>query len=169
MSIIFKMEEQMSNEKCALVLIICTCSGAMAGEFPKEGKASYTTSYVNVSATPMKMGDRTASIYESAGITRNDAGEAPFNDMGTRCIGMREANGNDVINRGSCIDTDKDGDQVFSTYEANAKSGRHVFVGGTGKYQGITGSADYTFQSVKAPDGARPMTIVPHKATWKLP
>ncbi len=159
----------MSNEKCALVLIICTCSGAMAGELPKEGKASYTTSYVNVSATPMKMGDRTASIYESAGITRNDAGEAPFNDMGTRCIGMREANGNDVINRGSCIDTDKDGDQVFSTYEANAKSGRHVFVGGTGKYQGITGSADYTFQSVKVPDGARPMTIVPHKATWKLP
>jgi hypothetical protein len=44
-----------------------------------------------------------------------------------------------------------------------------VFVGGTGKYQGITGSADYTFQPVKVPEGARPMTIVPHKATWKLP
>ena len=117
----------------------------------------------------MKMGERIISIYESTGITRNDAGEAPFNDMGTRCIGMREANGNDVVNRGSCIDTDKDGDQVFSTYEANAKSGRHVFVGGTGKYQGISGSADYTFQPVKVPEGARPMTIVPHKATWKLP
>lgn len=159
----------MKNIKWAILLMAAACSGAAAGEFPKEGSASYTTNYVNVSATPMKMGDRTASIYESAGITRNDAGEAPFNDMGTRCIGMREANGNDVVNRGSCIDTDKDGDQVFSTYEANAKGGRHMFVGGTGKYQGITGSADYTFQSVKVPEGARPMTIVPHKATWKLP
>src|SRR3978361_298911 len=133
------MEGSMQCVKWTVVLILAACSGATAGDFPKEGTASYTTNYVNVSATPIKMGDRTASIYESAGITRNDAGEASFNDMGTRCIGMREANGNDVINRGSCIDTDKDGDQVFSTYEANAKSGRHVFVGGTGKYHGITG------------------------------
>ena len=159
----------MASTRWAFILMLGACSSAGAGEFPKEGTASYTTNYVNASATPMKMGERTISIYESTGITRNDAGEAPFNDMGTRCIGMREANGNEVVNRGSCIDTDKDGDQVFSTYEANAKSGRHVFVGGTGKYQGISGSADYTFQPVKVPEGARPMTIVPHKATWKLP
>lgn len=159
----------MHSAKWAFLLVIFTGASAVAGDFPKEGTASYTTNYVNISSTPMKLGDRTAAIYESAGITRNDAGEASFNDMGTRCIGMREANGNDVVNRGSCIDTDKDGDQVFSTYEANAKGGRHVFVGGTGKYQGITGSADYTFQSVKVPEGARPMTIVLHKATWKLP
>jgi hypothetical protein len=116
----------------------------------------------------MKMGERAVSIYESAGITRNDAGEGPFDDMGTRCLGMREMSGSDVVNRGSCIDTDKDGDQVFSTYEADAKRGRHVFVGGTGKYRGITGSAEYTFQSMKVPEGARPMVLVPHKATWRL-
>lgn len=159
----------MSRIKWAFVLTIGACSSAIAGDFPKEGTASYTTDYVNVSAAPMKMGERSASIYELAGVTRNDAGEAPFNDMGTRCIGMREVNGNDVISRGSCTDTDRDGDQVFSTYEANAKGGRHVFVGGTGKYQGITGSADYTYRPVKVPEGARSMTIVPHKATWKLP
>ncbi|MFK5599932.1 hypothetical protein ACFZ8E_23485 [Methylobacterium sp. HMF5984] len=159
----------MPSARLAFALMIGATSGAVASDFPKEGTASYTTHYVNISATPMKMNDRTSSIYESAGITRNDKGEAPFNDMGTRCVGMREANGNDVVNRGSCIDTDKDGDQVFSTYEANAKSGQHVFVGGTGKYQGISGSAEYTFQAVKVPEGARSMTIVPHKATWKLP
>ncbi len=153
----------------ASLLVIGACSGASAQNFPKEGSASYTTHYVNMSATPMKMGDRLVSIYESGGITRNDAGEGPFNNMGTRCLGLREANGNDVVNRGSCIDTDKDGDQVFSTYLADAKSGRHEFVGGTGKYQGITGSAEYTFQSIKVPDGARPMVLVPHKANWKLP
>jgi len=153
----------------ASLLVICASSGASAQDFPKEGSASYTTHYVNISATPMKMGDRLVSIYESGGITRNDAGEGPFNNMGTRCIGLREANGNEVVNRGSCIDTDKDGDQVFSTYLADAKSGRHEFVGGTGKYQGITGSADYTFQSMKVPEGARPMVLVPHKANWKLP
>src|SRR6478735_5013420 len=111
----------MSSLKWAFILTAGASSCAAAGEFPKEGTASYTTNYVNVSAMPMKMGERTASVYESAGITRNDAGEAPFNDMGTRCIGMREANGNDVVNRGNCIDTDKDGDQVLPTYDANAK------------------------------------------------
>lgn len=159
----------MSRAALASLLIISVCSGASAQSFPKEGSASYTTHYVNISATPMKMGDRLISIYESAGITRNDAGEGPFNDMGTRCLGLREATGNEVVNRGSCIDTDKDGDQVFSTYLADAKNGRHEFVGGTGKYQGITGSAEYTFQSMKVPDGARPMVLVPHKANWKLP
>ena len=153
----------------ASLLVIAACSGASAQTFPKEGSASYTTHYVNVSATPMKMGDKVVSIYESAGITRNDAGEGPFNNMGTRCVGLREVNGNDVVNRGSCIDTDKDGDQVFSTFLADAKAGRHEFVGGTGKYQGITGSADYTSQPMKVPEGARPMVLVPHKATWKLP
>ncbi len=152
----------------ASVVVALYCPASLAAEFPKEGTAEYTTSYVNMSATPMKMGDRAVSIYESAGITRNDAGEAAFNDMGTRCIGMREMTGSEVVNRGSCIDTDKDGDQVFSTYEANAKTGRHIFVGGTGKYQGITGSADYTFQAMKVPEGARPMVLVPHKATWKI-
>ncbi|MCJ2014531.1 hypothetical protein [Methylobacterium sp. J-076] len=159
----------MRSVKKALLLMLCAGTGASAGEFPKEGSASYTTHYVSMSATPMKMGERIVAIYESSGITRNDAGEGAFHDMGTRCVGMREANGAEVINRGSCIDADTDGDQVFSTYEANAKTGRHVFVGGTGKYQGITGTAEYTLQPVKVPEGARPMTIVPHKATWKLP
>lgn len=159
----------MTYKKWVIIGMFGLLSPAEAADFPKEGTASYTTYYVNASSTPIKMGDRAAAIYESTGITRNDAGEAPFNDMGTRCIGMREANGNDVVNRGSCIDMDKDGDQVFSTFEATAKSGRHVFVGGTGKYQGITGSADYTFQAMKVPEGARSMTVVPHKASWKLP
>ena len=158
----------MMSRYLASVVMVLYCSAVYAEGFPKEGSAAYTTSYVNISATPMKMGDRTVTVYESAGITRNDAGDAPFNDMGTRCLGMREVTGSDVVNRGSCIDTDKDGDQVFSTFEADSKSGKHEFVGGTGKYQGITGSADYTFQAMKVPEGARPMVLVPHKATWKI-
>jgi hypothetical protein len=159
----------MLDRRWVFVAGLAATSGAHAAEFPKEGTATYTTYYVGTAATPMKMGDRMVAIYESSGITRNDAGEAAFNDMGTRCVGMREANGATVVNRGSCIDVDKDGDQVFSTYEADAKAGRHTFVGGTGKYQGLTGTADYTFVPVKVPEGAKNMTIVQHKATWKMP
>lgn len=74
----------MQSVNWAILLMIGACSGAAAGDFPKEGTASYTTNYVNVSATPMKMGERTASIYESAGITRNDAGEAAYSDEAGR-------------------------------------------------------------------------------------
>ena len=69
---------------------------------------------------------------------------------------------------------DKDGDQVFSTYESKSNpstgaplAGAHVIVGGTGKYTGISGKAVYTIEPVKAPDNMQ-MFIVPHKATWKL-
>ena len=90
-----------------------------------------------------------------------------FNNMGTRCLGMREVGGGEALNRESCIDSDADGDQISSTDEAKGAKGTHVFVGGTGKYAGMSGTADYTSQSVKSPDG-RGMTLVIHQSNWTL-
>ncbi|WP_336489945.1 hypothetical protein [Methylobacterium nigriterrae] len=140
----------------------------IAAELPREGTDDYTTHYITSSFNTMKLGDRTVTVYDTSGITTNDKGGAMFNNMATRCLGMRDAAGGEAVNRGACVDTDSDGDQVFSNYEAKGLKGTHVFVGGTGKYAGLSGSADYTTQPVKNPDG-RSMNIVPHKATWKLP
>jgi hypothetical protein len=62
---------------------------------------------------------------------------------------------------------DKDGDQVFTTFEAKGAAGSHTLTGGTGKYAGISGKADYTLEPIKAPENLS-MIVVPHKATWKL-
>lgn len=140
---------------------------ARTAELPRSGTDSYATTYVTAAFVTMKLGERTVTTYDSSGITRNESGGPMFNTMDTRCLGMREVVGGEALNRGSCIDSDADGDQIFSTYQAKGAQGTHVFIGGTGKYAGMSGTADYTSQSVKSPDG-RGMTLVIHQSNWKL-
>jgi hypothetical protein len=146
---------------------------AAAAEFPKQGTANYTTYYVTTASQSMTLGERKYTTYEVTGVTRNDDGKDPFNNMGVRCLGTVEALGGGTTFHGACSEMDQDGDQVFTTYEAKgttaaAVAGTHAFVGGTGKYKGITGNAEYTRQAVKGPDNAL-MAVVPHHATWSLP
>ena len=62
---------------------------------------------------------------------------------------------------GSCVETDKDGDNVFTTFDDK----NHYLMGGTGKYKGITGTVPYTFLDLHDAVGDRPAWIVNHKAT----
>lgn len=148
--------------------------GAMASDFPKQGKADYTTFFVTTASRTMALGTRNYTTYELNGVTRNDEGAETFNNLGVRCLGTREVDGDDVHIGGTCTELDKDGDQVFQTYQAKGKTsgggfaGTHAFVGGTGKYAGITGNADYTFQVVNGPDSVR-MLVVHDHATWTRP
>jgi hypothetical protein len=141
---------------------------ARAADLPKQGTDSYTTTYVIVSSNQLKAGDRTVTTYDAVGVTRNDNGGPMFNDMGARCVGTSEVIGKDAVSRGTCVETDNDGDELYSTYQSKGASGTHTFVGGTGKYAGLSGTADYTTELVKGPDGRR-MAIVRHKATWQRP
>jgi hypothetical protein len=149
---------------CVLVLV---SSGAKAAEIPKQGTVSYTVTYVGAPLSTLTVGERSVTLIELNGVTRSDDGGSMFDAMGTRCLVMREAVGREVSSHGTCVEIDKDGDQIFSTFDGKGAAGRHTFVGGTGKYTGLSGAADYTGQFIKAPDG-RIMTIVKHKATWKL-
>ena len=146
---------------------------ALAAEPAKSGDDSYTTRYVVTFSKPAKFGDRTVTLVEFGGISTNDKGAGMFHDMGVRCTGIREAVAAAFYTRGTCADTDSDGDQVFSTYEANGGEGKpavgvHQFIGGTGKYTGMTGKADYTVQYIKSADGPG-MFVAKHTVTWKLP
>lgn len=139
-----------------------------AADLPKQGTDSYTTTYVTVSRNQMKAGDRSIAASEFVGITRNDNGGPMFSDMGARCLGTFEIVSKDAVGGGTCVETDNDGDELYSTFQGKGESGTHTFVGGTGKYAGLSGTAEYTVQSVKSPDG-RGMAIVRHKATWRRP
>jgi hypothetical protein len=157
----------MSGRWAVLCAAVLAAPLSHAAELPRSGSDSYSTTYVTSAFVTMKLGERTVTTYDSSGITRNESGGTVFNNMGTRCLGMREVVGSDALNRGSCIDSDADGDQIFSTYEAKGPKGTHVFVGGTGKYTGFSGTADYTSQSIKGPDG-RSMTLVLHTSKWSI-
>jgi hypothetical protein len=66
---------------------------------------------------------------------------------------------------------DKDGDQIFQTATVDSGHGIVNFVGGTGKFAGITGTGEftqYTASPIKA-DDKTVRGVVSVKVNWKLP
>lgn len=155
-----------------VLLAVCFASPASAQKTETEG---YTTYYVTVSATSLQLGtDRTITATEFQGITRSDRPGGMFDNMTARCLGTREVAAGVVTSQGSCSEMYPDGSQTFTTYFAKGPAsgpftGVHTFVGGTGKYAGISGKAEYTVQVLKAPEGAARMFAVHHSATYMLP
>ena len=115
----------------AVVLTFCAAPAA-AAEFPKTGSAEYDTYYVDNVVAQIDSGAGTGAIVDTTGITRNVKGEGPFNDMSVRCLRHQSLVGEAFHLNGSCVETDKDGDNVFTTFDDK----NHYLMGGTGKYKG---------------------------------
>jgi hypothetical protein len=147
----------------AVALTFCAAPAA-AAEFPKTGSAEYDTYYVDNTLAKIDSGAGTGAIVDTTGITRNVKGEGPFNDMSVRCLYHWSSVGETFHLNGSCVETDKDGDNVFTTFDDK----NHYLMGGTGKYKGITGTVPYTVVELHETVGGRPAVIVNHKATWEI-
>jgi hypothetical protein len=147
----------------AVVLTFCAAPAA-AAEFPKTGSAEYDTYYVDNTLAKIDSGAGTGGIVDSTGITRNVKGEGPFHDMSVRCLYHWSSVGETFHFNGSCVETDKDGDNVFTTFDDK----NHYLMGGTGKYKSITGTVPYTVVELHEAVGGRSALIVNHKATWEI-
>ena len=147
----------------AVVLTFCAAP-AVAAEFPKTGSAEYDTYYVDNTVAKIDSGAGTGVIGEETGITRNVKGEGPFHDMSVRCLYHWSVVGEINHVNGSCVHTDKDGDNVFATFDDKTT----ILIGGTGKYKGITGTVSYTNVELHDTVGGRAALITNHKATWEI-
>jgi hypothetical protein len=67
-----------------------------------------------------------------------------------------------------CVSVDRDGDQVFS-FAGSGRGGVTKLVGGTGKYAGLTGTAESTRTSLRATMPGTSHSIVKTTYTYKLP
>jgi hypothetical protein len=71
-------------------------------------------------------------------------------------------------NSGYCVYIDPDGDQVFSTFDVRHTGGDQLlrgtkeYTGGTGKYAGLTGHAEYTGFDLKTLDKDAPEVFEGH-------
>ena len=137
---------------------------ASAAEFPKSGEAEYDTYYVFENLVTMDSGAGIGAVDEFTGITRNVKGEELFDDMSVHCLMHWTLIGDKWDGSGSCVETDRDGDKIFTTFDANA----HYLVGGTGKYQGITGKAPYTVDELHETVNGSIARLVNHKVSWKI-
>ena len=146
------------------VVLMCCASPASSAEFPKTGEAEYDTYYVGNFLAKIDSGVGTGAIVDETGINRNVKGEGPFHDMSVRCLYHWSVVGETNRLNGSCVETDKDGDNVFTTFDDK----NHYLMGGTGKYKGITGTVPYTVVVLHETVGGREAVIVNHKAKWEI-
>jgi hypothetical protein len=147
---------------------------AAAEEFPKQGTANYTIYSVLVASQKITPGkDNNFITRELNGVIHNDDGKDLFNNMGIRCLSSSSTTNGDISARGACIAVDKDGDQLFTNFESKGRvaggyGGTDQFIGGTGKYAGITGKSDFAATPVKGPDNILMVALRNH-ATWTWP
>jgi hypothetical protein len=146
------------------VVLTFSAAPAAAAEFPKTGSAEYDTYYVDTVVAQIDSGAGTGAIVDTTGITRNIKGEGPFHNMSVRCLRQQSLVGDEFHLNGTCVETDKDGDNVFTTFDDK----NHYLMGGTGKYKGITGTIPYTYVDLHDAVGGRPANVVNHKASWEI-
>jgi hypothetical protein len=98
-------------------------------------------------------------IGTNKGVVLNQAGRGFLHNASYVCPTTADIDGSNVETRGYCIYSDKDGDQIFVRAHAQSFSGgagveiqetksNDVIIGGTGKYQGISGNTTCTYQDV---------------------
>jgi hypothetical protein len=114
--------------------------------------------------------DHRAAIFELTGSMLLTGPQRPAVGFKAQAIGFSDSRAG---MQGRCVWTDERGDMVYSELKGEAVgSGNHIvgtFVGGTGRYAGVTG--DYTFQwqyVVDAEDGAVSGRVVDLKGRARL-
>ena len=152
---------------------------AMAAvDLPPEGTFKATFFLTDEPAKAMDMpaagGTNAWSFAETATYT-NDAGRGFLHVATGRCIGMGSGNKAAAHNTGYCVYVDPDGDQIFSTFDVGRSGedqplrGTKEYTGGTGKYVGLTGHAEYTGFDLNTLDKDAPEVFEGHaQGSYKL-
>jgi len=110
-----------------------------ADPFPTSGAAKLAAYSVCRSAVIVDMGPLGSnSSAECTGIAKTRDGSKLLDNLAIRCMEESEARPAGYAFTGTCIQTDGDGDKIFMTYEG-PEGGAIALLGGTGKYQGVTG------------------------------
>ncbi len=159
-----------------LVLVIVTATFSLAqSPLPKEGSGA-ATSYFTGTLKSLPMGqDFVAITYEVFGVTTNDAGQGFFHNVSSRCVGGLSAVKGEWDNeQGMCVFVDRDGDQAFVRYSGSGRLGavtktKNTYVGGTGKYTGLTGTGDSTRTALRPTMPGTSYSVSKGTFTYKLP
>lgn len=151
----------------AVILISLTqVAWAEQVQMPRQGTTTYVTNYTTHFLSTLNMGEiGSDSVAELIGTTRNSDGQKFFDNMAVRCVEFLEVRSGSHNFKGACIQTDRDGDKVFTTFDSETMT--HTLIGGTGKYKGISGTAAYTTKSLPPPEKGLGAIMDQYKVTWR--
>jgi hypothetical protein len=142
----------------------------------KEGTDSGTNVYTStMNVVPLDK-EHFAVTYEALGGYLSDTGKGPFHNMTTRNIGVLYfAKGVGKL-IGYVVMTAPDGDKILCEIKEdktlpapNPNKGTFKFIGGTGKFSGITGTGEYTRYYIQPAKKGTTSAVSHSKSHWKLP
>lgn len=154
----------------SLVLAGLFCaSSATAGDLPKSGKYSGHYGWTFTGQVQQLGEDRVVYAGVVPGVMFNDKGKGFMHKARVDCTILNDVHTGRANANGTCVVTDADGDKIFVEWKCSgvmpACPGTERFVGGTGKYKGITGKQ--TFQGNFIGDTGAGWSD--WKGEWKLP
>lgn len=144
-------------------------------QMAKEGSFTGTVFYAGKHKMIPLDEARFVLTFKNFGVNVTDSKEAPFHGTSTYNMGVLYFENGVGRLRSYLINTDKDGDKyiIELTEEASQMapkptSGTGKIIGGTGKFQGIQGSMEYTRRNMRpAADGTH-QAVAKYKTTWKI-
>ena len=168
--------------KAALLsgVLMAFAPGIVLGEpMAKKGTTPYVTHFIFRPLMSIDIpGLGTATNLEALGTTQNMKGEKMLDKMSARCEALSVNSGAKNYIDGACVLADADGDMIFSTFDTrdhdksqpDMKCGTHIITGGTGKYNGITGSEPFDCNALPALAGSGGYTSmdIPHNTSWEI-
>jgi hypothetical protein len=148
---------------------------------PPRGNAPYVTHFIFrplMTLDNNDLGVGKAAVLEAVGTTQNLKGEKMLDKMAARCLALNVDLGDKKYIDGVCVLADSGGDKIVSTFDTRdidksqptLNCGTHVIVGGTGKYQGITGREPFSCEAMPALAGPGGYTAldIPHNTNWEI-
>lgn len=160
------MQPKLPAGAIAGLLLLAGAAPALAGDFPKSGQTEFDTygTWRTLASFETKTGQ--GGVEEGLGIMRNVTGAKPFNDVTVRCLDHWTQIGTAWAGSGSCALIDKDGDTMMTTWDSAPST--YAFVGGTGKYLGITGGGSFHPLALHDAIGGQFATVVRHTVKWEI-
>ncbi len=142
-----------------------------------EVTESVTTSYYATSKSLPLGPDRIYATWESFGVVLSDTGQGLFHNVTIRCIGAYLGGKESWDGEGYCTYTMRDGEKVFVSVKHGGKvgmppppaKGTTKFIGGTGKYSGIQGGAEFVQIMLRPSAEGIGQSYNKAKITYKLP
>ncbi len=143
----------MKTRNSIAALAFCGASALAISAF--AGEIEYGGTFCSHSKTTMLQAnpDVTAFNLESWGIQTPDSAFKPWANATNHCAGNMVVVQGKSAARGECLWTDADGDTFIGTFvdEPGKPGGVWTFLGGTGKWKGVTGGGTYQYVSSSKP------------------
>jgi hypothetical protein len=166
--------------KKALIMLIltlflwATVGNVFGEELAKEGLES-GRNYATGTSKVIPMGEERIQLnYEGSGIYISDTEEGFLHNASIHFLGGFHAVKGAFEESGGMVLTAPDGDKAFVTYKGSGNLGKdakgtYTYVGGTGKYTGITGGGEFTRSNLQSASKGVWAAITLFKGNWKLP